>query len=111
MTSNLSRLLAVLLLATTCLCGSLFADQIFDFLRKAAEQGDASAQYMLGNAYYQGEGVAKNAVEAYAWINLAAITDEFAKEKRADLEKTMTAQQIADGQKRSTELSALIKKK
>ena len=147
MTTIPSRLLAVLLLATTCLCGSLFADQKFDSLRKAAEQGDAWAQNnlglayntgrgvakdqvesvkwwrkaaeqgdargqgMLGFAYASGEGVAKDQVEGYAWTNLAAVTNEAAKERRAQIEKTMTAQQVAEGQKRATELSALIKKK
>ena len=79
--------------------------------RKAAEQGDAIAQNYLGFVYSNGEGVAKDRVEGYAWINLAAVTDEGAKRVREDIEKTMTAQQIADGQKRSIELSALIKKK
>ena len=182
MTSIPSRLVAfLLLLATTCLCGSLCADQKFDDLRKAAEQGDASAQldlglayrkgegvakdlvesvmwlrkaaeqgnaqaqfnlgcayyfgngvakdhaekakwfgkaaqqgvaeaqWLLGESYYYGNGVAKDQVEGYAWVNLGAMTDEFAKKTRAVFEKGMTAQQIADGQKRSTELSALIK--
>jgi uncharacterized protein len=72
--------------------------------RKVAEQGLAPAQVCLGVAYYQGEGVAKDPVEAYAWINLAAVTDEEAKKQRVELEKVMTAQQVADGQKRSAEL-------
>jgi TPR repeat protein len=79
--------------------------------RKAAEQGNAKAQYMLGLHYDSGYVVPKSQVEAYAWFNLAAVTDEDAKETRAELEKEMTAQQVADGQKRSIELSALIKKK
>jgi uncharacterized protein len=79
------------------------------WFRKAAEQGCAEAQWLLGVFYDSGEGVAKDQVEAYAWVNLAAVTDEDLKIKRTELEKTMTAQQIADGQKRSAELSALIK--
>ena len=39
---------------------------------KAAEQGDAEAQYQLGTIYVDGDGVAKNAVKAYAWLSLAA---------------------------------------
>jgi TPR repeat protein len=35
--------------------------------RKAAEQGDAPAQFNLGNSYANGEGVAKDAVEAAKW--------------------------------------------
>jgi TPR repeat protein len=76
--------------------------------RKAAEQGDYLGQRQLGFAYRFGDGVAKDQVEAYAWYNLVAVTHENAKEVREELEKTMTAQQIAEGQKRSTELSTLI---
>ena len=61
-----ARLIAALFLAIRCLCGSLFADEKFDDFRKAAEQGLASAQNNLGDAYDSGEGVAKNLVEGYA---------------------------------------------
>ena len=53
--------------------------------------------------------MAKDQVKAYAWNNLAAVTDEEAKKWRAELEKTMTAKQVAAGQKMSAELDALIK--
>ena len=43
-----------------------------DEIIKAAERGDAEAQYQLGVIYVDGEGVAKNAVKAYAWFSLAA---------------------------------------
>jgi TPR repeat protein len=78
------------------------------WFRKAAQQGIAEAQWLLGESYYYGNGVAKDQVEGYAWVNLGAMTDEFAKKTRAVLEKRLTAQQIADGQRRSAELSALI---
>jgi TPR repeat protein len=42
------------------------------WLRKAADQGDASAQYNLGIAYAKGDGVAKNEAEALKWIRMAA---------------------------------------
>ena len=76
--------------------------------RKAAEQGVVPAQFNLGVAYGRGEGVDRDSVEAYAWINLAASTYEDAKSLRTNIETTMTAQQIADRQKRSAELGALI---
>ncbi len=44
----------------------------FDDIRKAAEQGDASAQYYLGRAYARGEGVAKDQVEGVKWLRKAA---------------------------------------
>jgi hypothetical protein len=40
--------------------------------RKAAEQGDVTAQGTLGVLYSIGQGVAKDDVEAYFWLDLAA---------------------------------------
>jgi TPR repeat protein len=40
--------------------------------RKAAEQGNASAQFDLGNSYYRGYGVNKDPVEATKWYRKAA---------------------------------------
>jgi TPR repeat protein len=41
--------------------------------RKAAEQGYAYAQSHLGHMYKYGMGVPMDAIEAYAWYNLAAV--------------------------------------
>ena len=76
--------------------------------RKAAEQGDAGAQFLLGDCYVIGEGVAKDFVEAYGWYNLASATHKNAAEKRDDLEKKMSPQQVADAQKRTKELRAIV---
>ena len=78
------------------------------WFRKAAEQGNSVAQYSLGLMYYIGQGVEKDHVEAYAWYNLAARSVEAATNNRSILEREMTAQQIAEGQKRTKELRALI---
>jgi len=40
--------------------------------RNAAEQGDATAQYNLGNCYYNGNGVPQNDSEAVNWFRKAA---------------------------------------
>ena len=40
--------------------------------RKAADQGNAPAQYNLGNMYRTGQGVAKDEVEAVKWYRKAA---------------------------------------
>jgi hypothetical protein len=40
--------------------------------RKAAEQGEADAQYKLGLMYDLGRGVPRDIVEAYFWYALAA---------------------------------------
>ena len=41
-------------------------------LRKAAEQGYANAQYILGVCYLYGEGVAKDLKSARRWLREAA---------------------------------------
>jgi len=41
-------------------------------VRKAAEQGNAGAQFNLGWAYAAGNGVARNPVEAVTWYRKAA---------------------------------------
>jgi TPR repeat protein len=40
--------------------------------RKAAEQGDAKAQFLLGEAYHDGDGVTENDTEAVKWWRKAA---------------------------------------
>jgi uncharacterized protein len=46
--------------------------QAAEWYRKAAEQGDATAQGTLGTLYFMGQGVAQNYLEAYYWLDLAA---------------------------------------
>ena len=41
------------------------------YRQRAIEQGDAEAQFHLGNAYAKGEGVPQNYREAYIWHSLA----------------------------------------
>ena len=47
-----------------------------DDLRERADQGDASAQNNLGGAYYAGQGVTQDYVEAHKWFRLAADQDD-----------------------------------
>ena len=47
-------------------------EQAAAWYRKAAEQGDASAQGTLGLLYTMGQGVPRDDVEAYFWLDLAA---------------------------------------
>ncbi len=70
--------------------------------RKAAEQNYAKAQCNLGVCFYNGNGVAKDWVEAYRWLLLAARQgDEDAKKNLTALERKLTPEQIAEGQKRA----------
>ena len=49
--------------------------------RKAADQGDAEAQFNLGCCFLNGEGVAQNPVESQRWYQKAA-AQGFAQAKR-----------------------------
>jgi TPR repeat protein len=46
--------------------------QAVAWFRKAADQGDTSAQSNLGNSYYNGTGVPEDLVEAVKWYRKAA---------------------------------------
>lgn len=43
--------------------------------RKAAEQGDALAQFHLGQMYESGKGIPQNYVLAYAWLSVAVANE------------------------------------
>lgn len=46
--------------------------EAFKYYKKAAENGNANAQYMLAGMYYTGEGGAKDLQEMYKWYKKAA---------------------------------------
>ena len=69
------------------------------WLFKAAEQGHAQAQYVLGAMYSQGEG-AQAQVQAHKWLTIAsALGEPDAEKARLNVEKKMSAQQIADAKR------------
>ena len=74
------------------------------WFRKAAEQDYAMAQHNLGNMYHTGEGGPKDYAKAYMFFNLAAAKDfEISKKYRDFIEKRMTKEQIAEGEKLTRE--------
>jgi hypothetical protein len=76
--------------------------QAMAWYRKAAKHGSAGAQIGLGFMYHLGQGVPKDYSQAYMWYNLGAaqgIGGMF----RDDLEKLMTPDQIAEGQRLARE--------
>jgi hypothetical protein len=79
--------------------------------RMAANQGHRGSQSNLGGLYMNGLGVLKDFVEAYAYLNIAAVNDVLDRELRDKLEKQMTPSQIEAGQKRSKELQKEIEAK
>jgi len=76
--------------------------QAAKWYRLAAEQGLAAAQNALGWMNGEGKGVPRDFITAYVWLNLAATQgDETAKRNRDIVGKQMTAEQIAEAQRRS----------
>lgn len=75
---------------------------------RAAKQGDASAQNNLMMKYYFGEGARRDYLKAYKWSNLSAAQGcQNAKNIKELLEKEMTREQIAEGQKLASEFVAV----
>ncbi len=77
---------------------------------KAAEQGDAEAQYNLGLMYATGIGVREDHVKAYKWLvlawvgtsdakNLDRVKWKIAKRLRERLQGNMTEEQLAEGER------------
>ncbi len=87
------------------------SERAISWWRKAAEQGHAQAQFELANCYAIGENVAKDEVEAYAYYNLAGITYAEAVKRLTILEKKLSRNEVAAGQKRSKELHKEIELK
>ena len=72
--------------------------------RRAAEQGDARAQYNLGAAYAEGSGVTQDWVKAHMWFNISGTNGkESGHYTRYEVERKMTAKQIANAQKLTQE--------
>jgi uncharacterized protein len=74
------------------------------WFRKAAEQNYADAQFNLGACYCNGDGVTKDYVEAYKWWLLSAAQGyAAARQNMTVLERQLTREQIAEGQKRASD--------
>jgi TPR repeat protein len=74
--------------------------------RLAAEQGDAVAQYDLGQRYDLGLGVPMDRVEALKWLTLAAAqgqTDAAARRDR--IKSKMSRQEISEARSRAASFS------
>ena len=79
--------------------------------RKAADQGLVSAQVSLAVLYMKGAILPKDDIEAYAYSNLAASSSTTARNNRETLEKTLSREEIAAGQRRTRELQREIEAK
>ena len=78
--------------------------------QKAAEHGHPGAQHALGLCYAKGKGVTTNYVQAYKWLTLAAAKDnrnsDDIKVNVSMVERFMTPEQIAEGQKLAHEFES-----
>jgi hypothetical protein len=71
-----------------------------DWCRRAADQGDTTAQYNLGVCYAEGKGVPPDPVEAHKWLHLASSQGMGkARELMSTVERQMTTEQIAEAQR------------
>jgi TPR repeat protein len=79
--------------------------------RKAADQGNASAQFNLGKMYDNGQGVPQDYVQAHLWLNLAASQFSASEKEKRDhaikyrnlVTSKMTPAQIGEAQKLARE--------
>jgi len=72
--------------------------------RKAAEQGYADAQLLLGLLYSSGKGVPQDFVQARMWLSLAAVAGSTAASSILNLYDTkMTPNQIAEANRLARE--------
>ncbi len=72
--------------------------------RPLAEAGNADAQYILGMAYLDGNGLAQDLVESYKWFELVVRSgDEDAVLDRDDVAKKLKPDQLAAAKKRADE--------
>jgi TPR repeat protein len=80
------------------------ATEAAKWVRKAADQGDAAAQYALSLMYAKGQGVPEDYASAHKWSNLAAAAGH--EQARSHLEKLgafMQKEQIAEAQRLARE--------
>ena len=82
----------------------------FYWYLKSAKQGSANAQLNVGVCYYTGSGTAKNAIEAYAYFNIAGISDPSARENLSIVERRLSREDISAAQKRTMELQGEIER-
>jgi TPR repeat protein len=68
----------------------------FYWLQKAAEKGDANAQWMVGDMLFSGRGVAQDNVAAYSWLTLASEqVHSQASLKLSQLKSKLSAEQLS----------------
>ncbi|NQD35508.1 sel1 repeat family protein [Permianibacter sp. IMCC34836] len=83
----------------------------FALFFEAALRGHTTAQHNVGAMYWNGDYVAQNPVEGYAWFLLAASNGDSAGKRKQKLHAPdLTAQQIEEANVRVKDLQALLVK-
>ncbi len=83
-------------------------DQAFELYDQAARWGHKGAQYVLGELYVEGKGVAADPVRGYAWLSVAAeAPDRDFRKARKRVEKQLSGAQKAEADRMASELSAV----
>ena len=77
---------------------------------KAAMLGDGGAQHNYANWCMDGKGVLKDEVEAYAFFNLAAVSETHSRDMRDFLDRKLSETSRLAGQKRARELKEQIER-
>ncbi|MCY4141250.1 MAG: tetratricopeptide repeat protein [Rhodobacteraceae bacterium] len=81
--------------------------EVVAWYHKAAEKGDVDAKYHLGLIYFDGNGVPENYVQAFCWLELAALQGDVEAGRLRDIvQSRMTRKQVADARKLSRALAA-----
>lgn len=76
------------------------------WLRRAASQGNAKAQWHLGNMYFIGKGVPKDFAEAYVWYSISSIKwqNEIDKELPVLAAQKLSSEALEQAQARARKL-------
>lgn len=81
--------------------------QAVKWIRTAAERGDPDGMLELGRLYRDGVGFPRDPVRAYVWFNRAAAALHIdAVRDRADVVRSLTADQLKDAQAQSSAVEA-----
>lgn len=81
------------------------------WFEKAAKQGYQKAQHMLGVRYAKGLGVAKNYIDAYAWLSLANDSgDKQISEALTRVRGKLSEGQISEAEMLASEFSQAYKR-
>lgn len=84
------------------------AQEAVKWFKRAADQGDGDAQFAMSGCYYNGDGVIKDEIEAYAFLNLSGVTNPKARELLKDFETLLSTEARLVGQQRAKQLQKEI---